>query len=100
MLSYDNIYWLILSAAFVFPLVIGILIMVKTKKMLVSFLVSLVVNLAITVPACIWWASLFEGFSRMFGLFGFGVTFGNTEVLLLFALFIMRKKTINPETVQ
>ncbi|GAA4862058.1 hypothetical protein GCM10023310_46820 [Paenibacillus vulneris] len=99
-MSYDNIYWLIISAAFVFPLLIGILIMLKTKRMLVSFLISLAVNLAITVPSCMWWSSLFEGFSRMFGLFGFGVAFVNTEVLVLFALFIMRKKAPNPETVQ
>jgi hypothetical protein len=82
-----------MSAAFIITNGLGVGIMLKTQKLLLSFLISLAVNLAIFGGAGIWWASLFEGFNRMFGLFGFGVAFVNIEVLLFFGLFIMKKKS-------
>jgi hypothetical protein len=91
-MSYDFYYWLIMSAAFILTNVLGIGIMWKTQKMLLSFVSSLVVNLAIFTAAGIWWAGLFVGFPRTFGLFGFGIAMVNIEVLLVFALFIMKKK--------
>ncbi|MCS7462210.1 hypothetical protein N0M98_18890 [Paenibacillus doosanensis] len=96
-MSYDFYYWSIMSAAFIATNLVGVLLMLKTKKMLLSFLVSLFVDLAIFVPACLWWASLFEGFSLMFGLFGYGIAFVNTEILLAFALFVMKKKAAADE---
>jgi hypothetical protein len=92
-LSYDFYYWLIMSAAFIAVNVVGVGLMWRTQKMLLSFAVSLIVNLIIFVAAGLWWASLFVGFPRTFGLFGYGIAFVNIEVLLLFALFIMRKKS-------
>jgi uncharacterized protein YacL len=91
-MSYDYYYWLIMSVAFIVTNAVGVAIMYKTRRMLPSFLVSLAVNTVIFVAAGIWWASLFVGFSRMFGLFGFGIAYVNIEVLLVFALFIMKKK--------
>jgi hypothetical protein len=91
-LSYDLYYWLIMGAAFVVTNVLGIGLMWKTQKVLVSFGISLVVGLIIFVAASLWWASLFTGFSRSFGLVGFVIAFVNIEVLLLFALFIMKRK--------
>jgi hypothetical protein len=90
--SYDFYYWLIMSAAFIVTNSLGVGIMWKTQKMLWSFVISFLVNLAIFTAAGIWWASLFVDFARMFGLFGFGIAFVNIEVLLVFALFIMKKK--------
>lgn len=92
-MSYDLIYWSIMGAGFVIANVVGVGLMLKSHKLLISFLVSFIVNLAIFVVAGIWWAGLFEGFSRMFGLFGFGIAFVNIEVLLLFTLFVMKKKS-------
>jgi hypothetical protein len=94
--SYDFYYWSIMSAGFILTGVLGVGIMFKTQKMLLSFIVSLLVNLAVFGGGSLWWAGLFEGFSRMFGLFGFGIAFVNIEVLLLFGLFIMRKKAPAP----
>ncbi|PZE21024.1 hypothetical protein [Paenibacillus xerothermodurans] len=93
-MSYDFYYWFIMSSAFVVTNVIGVAIMYKTRRFLLSFLVSLFVNTAIFVAAGVWWAGLFEGFSRMFGLFGYGIAYVNIEVLLVFALFIMKKKQV------
>ncbi|NOU98025.1 hypothetical protein GC093_33070 [Paenibacillus sp. LMG 31456] len=95
-MSYDFYYWFIMSAAFIITNGLGVGLMLKTQKLLLSTLVSFIVNLAIFVVASIWWASLFEGFARMFGLFGFGVAFVNIEVLLFFGLFIMKKKSTPP----
>ncbi|OXM84381.1 hypothetical protein [Paenibacillus rigui] len=92
-MSYDFIYWFIMGAAFVISNVLGVGLMLKFHKLLLSFLVSFIVNLAIFLTAGIWWAGLFEGFSRMFGLFGFGIAFVNIEVLLFFTLFVMKKKS-------
>jgi hypothetical protein len=94
--SYDFYYWLIMSIAFIVTNAVGVAIMYKTRRMLLSFLVSLMVNTIIFVAAGIWWAGLFVGFSRMFGLFGFGIAYVNIEVLLVFALYIMRKKPNEP----
>ncbi|TDF95785.1 hypothetical protein [Paenibacillus piri] len=95
-MSYDFYYWFIMSAAFIITNAVGAALMLKTQRLLLSFLVSLAVNLAIFVPASIWWAGMFEGFSQMFGLFGYGIAFVNIEVLLVFGLFILRKKTEPP----
>jgi len=94
-LSYDTYYWLIMSVSFILTPVAGVLIMKKTEKLLVSFLISLAANVAVLAPASIWWASLFEGFSLVFGLVGYGIAFVNTQVLVFFALFIMRKRKEN-----
>lgn len=94
-MSYDFIYWSIMGAAFVISNVLGVGLMLKSHKLLLSFLVSLIVDLAIFLAAGMWWADLFEGFSRMFGLFGFGIAFVNIEILLLFTLFVMKKKAMN-----
>lgn len=76
---------------------VGMGFMIKTKKLLLSFLAGTAINVIITVAACWWWISVFAGpehhFSRMFGLFGLIISFVNNEVLLFFAQFIMRRKT-------
>jgi uncharacterized protein YacL len=94
--SYDFYYWLIMSVAFAVTNALGVGMMYRTRKLLLSFLVSLAVNTVIFVSAGIWWAGLFIGFSRMFGLFGFGIAYVNIEILLVFALFIMKKKSNDP----
>jgi hypothetical protein len=91
-LSYDFYYWLIMSIAFVVTNALGVGMMWKTQKLLLSFAVSLLVDMIIFGVAGVWWASLFEGFSRTFGLAGYAVAFVNIEVLLFFALFVMKKK--------
>ncbi|SFL24592.1 hypothetical protein SAMN03159341_104230 [Paenibacillus sp. 1_12] len=92
-MSYDFYYWLIMGVGFIIPNLVGVGLMWKTQKLLMSSLVSLVINLIIFVPASLWWAALFVGFPRTFGLAGYGIAFVNIEVLLLFALIIMRKKS-------
>ncbi|ULL14547.1 hypothetical protein DVH26_08855 [Paenibacillus sp. H1-7] len=91
-MSYDTYYWLIMSVAFILTHVVGVLLMLKTQKLLLSFLASLAANLAVLIPASLWWASMFEGFALVFGLSGYGIAFVNTEVLVFFAIFIMKKK--------
>jgi hypothetical protein len=91
-LSYDFYYWLIMGIAFVVTNALGVGLMWKTQKLLLSFTVSFVIDLIIFAAASFWWASLFTGFSRTFGLVGYVIAFVNIEVLLLFALFIMKKK--------
>ncbi|UUZ80067.1 hypothetical protein LJK88_34520 [Paenibacillus sp. P26] len=95
-MTYDTIYWLILGAAFVMTGLAGIPIMLKTEKILPSLLSGSAANLIITGAACWWWSTVFSGslqtFSRQFGLFGLGVCFVNNEVLLFFALLIMKRK--------
>ena len=95
-MSYDFYYWLIMSAAFVVTNAVGVGIMYQTRRLLLSFLVSLAVNTAVFLTAGIWWAGLFEGFPKMFGLFGYGIAYINIEILLLFALFIMKQKSNDP----
>ncbi|MBU7318085.1 hypothetical protein [Paenibacillus oleatilyticus] len=95
-MTYDAIYWLMLGAGFVVTGLVGILMMWKTEKLLLSFLAGTAVNIVLTAGAVWWWSSAFAGseqqFSRMFGLFGLGVSFANNEVLLFFAQLIMKKK--------
>ncbi|MGG1600395.1 hypothetical protein [Paenibacillus naphthalenovorans] len=96
-MTYDSIYWLILGAGCILTGLVGIGSMIKTGKLLWSFLAGTAVNMIITFPSCWWWASVFAGpdhhFSRMFGLFGLLISFVNNEVLLFFAQFVMKKKT-------
>ncbi len=95
-MTYDTIYWLMLGAGFVFTGLVGVLLMWKTEKLLLSFLAGTAVNVLLTGGAVWWWSSVFAGaeqqFSRMFGLFGLGISFVNNEVLLFFAQLIMKKK--------
>ncbi|MFB6365439.1 hypothetical protein ACFCP7_15380 [Paenibacillus elgii] len=95
-MTYDAIYWLMLGAGFVLTGLVGVLMMWKTEKLLLSFLAGTAVNVLLTAGALWWWSSAFAGseqqFSRMFGLFGLGVSFANNEVLLFFTQLIMKKK--------
>ncbi|TVY00284.1 hypothetical protein [Paenibacillus cremeus] len=95
-MTYDTIYWLILGAAFVLTGVVGVWVMLRTGKLLPSFIAGTLVNLLIIGAGWWWWAHVFAGseqdFSRRFGLFGFGVCFVNDEVLLFFAQLIMKRK--------
>ncbi|NHN31369.1 hypothetical protein [Paenibacillus agricola] len=92
-MSYDFYYWLIMGVAFVVTNALGVGLMWRTQKLFLSFGASSALDLLIFAAAAFWWASLFTGFARTFGLVGFVIAFVNIEVLLLFALFIMKKKS-------
>ncbi|MCZ8511993.1 hypothetical protein O9H85_06050 [Paenibacillus filicis] len=95
-MTYDTIYWLILGASFVLTGIVGVLAMKKTGKLLISFTAGSLVNLLVIGAGWTWWSGVFAGsemsFSRLFGLFGFGVCWVNNEVLLIFAQLIMKRK--------
>jgi hypothetical protein len=91
-LTHDTMYWSIIGAAFILTGIIAVAIMGRTNKLSAAFFVSLLVCLLITIGGSIWWNGLYEGVQRMFGLFGLWIAFVNIEVLVLFALFIMKKR--------
>ncbi|MFC6230569.1 hypothetical protein ACFQI7_22360 [Paenibacillus allorhizosphaerae] len=95
-MTYDTIYWMVLGASFVLTGIVGVLVMLKTEKLLLSFIAGSLINILIIGAAWWWWSTMFAGneqqFSRQFGLFGFGVCFVNNEVLLFFAQLIMKRK--------
>lgn len=95
-MTYDTLYWLILGSGFILTGIVGVLCMLRTEKLLLSFLAGTAVNIAVTGAGVWWWSSVFSGaeqqFSRMFGLFGLGVSFVNNIVLLFFAQLIMKRK--------
>ncbi len=95
-MTYDSIYWLIMGIGFVLTGVVGIGVMLKTRRLGASFIAGSAVNTLVFAAAGIWWAQVFsspeDSFSLMFGLFGFGIAFVNNEVLLFFAQLIMRNR--------
>ncbi|WP_159881413.1 hypothetical protein [Paenibacillus puerhi] len=95
-MTYDTIFWLLLGVGFVMTGIVGIWPMWKTEKLGMSFLAGSVVNTLIAGGSIWWWASVFNGegqeFSKMFGIFGYGVSYVNNEVLLFFALLGMKRK--------
>jgi len=91
-LSNDVIYWLIIGAAFALTAVIALAVMKWTDKFAFAFGISFLANFVIFMIGSFWWNGLYAGVQRMFGLFGFWIAFVNIEVLVFFALFIMKKK--------
>lgn len=95
-MTYDTIYWIVLGAGFVLTGAAGVLMMVRTRKLGLSYAAGSAVNVLVHVVFGIWWGSIFaapeQQFSLMFGLFGLGIAFVNNQVLLLFGLFTLRQR--------
>lgn len=91
-MSNDMIYWLIIGAGFVLAAGIALAVMKRTGKLGPAFGISFLVNCIIFVAGSFWWNGLYMGVQRMFGLFGFWIAFVNIEILVFFALFIIKKK--------
>ncbi|TBL81140.1 hypothetical protein [Paenibacillus thalictri] len=94
-MSNEMIYWLFIGAAFIVSSVLALVLMVKLDKMAWAFWVSFAVNAVITAAGCFWWDGLYTGVQRLFGIFGYWIAFANIEIILFFALFIMKKRKTN-----
>ncbi|WP_248924787.1 hypothetical protein [Paenibacillus hamazuiensis] len=91
-MSNDMIYWVIIGAGFAATAVLALVVMAKTGRLSVAFAVSLLADAVIFIGGSLWWNGLYTGVQRMFGLFGFWIAFVNIEVIVFFALFIMKKR--------
>ncbi|MFC5451798.1 hypothetical protein [Paenibacillus aestuarii] len=92
-MSNNVLYWIFLGVAFAAPFILGVWLMRATNRLGLSFGISTVINIVLTVAAVMWWKSVSGGgFRMMFGMAFYGVSCVNLMVLELFALFSIQKK--------
>lgn len=88
----ELLYWTLLSAVFIIPCVLAVVIMLLSKKMGHSFLWSLAANIVITVIASLWWYNVSaEPVNYIMGRIVFLIiALVSTEIFILFILFALR----------
>lgn len=92
----ELLYWSLLSVLFIVPCVAAVIILKLSKKFGLSLLLSFLINVALTVIASLWWYNIStEPRDYTIGRIAFFIiTLVSTQIIILFALFAMRK---NPE---
>lgn len=95
--GYELLYWSLLSAIFVIPSVIAIILMQTTRKLGPAFFCSLAASILITAISSVWWhnASVEPANYTWGRIIFFFIAFVSTQVLILFVLFALKK---NPES--
>ncbi|WP_068773635.1 hypothetical protein [Paenibacillus sp. FJAT-26967] len=96
-MSSNALYWLFTLLAFGITLLMGFVLMQRTKKLWLSFGISTLFNTLMTVFVCVWWAKVTDDsykvlFYNMFYLLGYV----NVIIIDFFALLSMRKKAEGP----
>lgn len=86
-------YWIFLGVLCIAPFALGIYLMIRTKKIAVSFMFSSALGAILTGSASVWWVSVNDDpFTIRLGIVFYVIAFVNVAVLEIFALLSMKKE--------
>ncbi|MFS0837516.1 hypothetical protein [Paenibacillus sp. 1P03SA] len=93
LLSNNTLYWVFTILIFGITLIMGIVLMRRTRKLWLSFGISTLFNTVMTVLVCLWWARITDdAYSVLFHNAFFLLGYLNVIIIDFFALVSIGRK--------